>query len=204
MRYKLYEVTDTSASIVTSANYRNEIEAIKHSFEESGKHYEIVEDISLMDLSQIRISKSFKSRHPKASKLSKYRELYNSNGLKLLEQNPIVINSADNFLLDGYCSYIVLKESGYTGNIPVSLWESEHKYRLVYALHKNNSKPYHWICTESKYRNVNGINPGDKIVVRTRYGKQVVTVIGIEQVEFTDKRLKDIKRVVAKVVDING
>lgn len=66
----------------------------------------------LMKLRKIKISDRFKTHPPKDEKLNSRREVFLNHSADFLDlHHPIIVNK-DNTLIDGYCTYLVLKEYG--------------------------------------------------------------------------------------------
>lgn len=65
-----------------------------------------------MRLRKIKISDRFKTHPPKTEKLESRREVFLNHSTDFLDlHHPIIVNR-DNTLIDGYCTYLVLKEYG--------------------------------------------------------------------------------------------
>jgi len=63
-----------------------------------------------MRLRKIKISDRFRTHPPKEEKLNSRREVFLSHSEDFLDlHHPIIVNK-DNTLIDGYCTYLVLKE----------------------------------------------------------------------------------------------
>lgn len=192
MRYNVYNA-DT---IVFSTN--NIDEALNYTHQNEGD-FEIIEKQTLVAFNSIKVPVKFKVSVPKQYKLDKYRKVYNGSLAELLTLNPIVVNQSDHTLIDGYCSYLVLKESGYKGDIPVSLWSDTRKARIVFGKHYPDGNTYAWKISEGKYRYLGGIEPGNKLKVSTKFGIKTMTVTKVIVVQYVDSRLKNLKKVVGKV-----
>jgi hypothetical protein len=192
MRYNVYNA-DT---IVFSTN--NIDEALNYTHQNEGE-FEIIEKQTLVAFNRIKVPVKFKASVPKQYKLDKYRKIYSGSLTELLALNPIVIDQFDNTLIDGYCSYLILKESGYKGDIPVSLWSDTRKARIVFGKHYPDGKTYAWKISEGKYRYIGGIEPGNKLKVSTKFGIKTMTVTKVIVVQYIDTRLQNLKKVVGKV-----
>lgn len=65
-----------------------------------------------MKLRKIKISDRFKMHPPKDEKLDSRREVFLNHSTDFLDLHyPIIVNK-NNVLIDGYCTYLVLKEYG--------------------------------------------------------------------------------------------
>lgn len=65
-----------------------------------------------MKLRKIKISDRFKMHPPKDEKLDSRREVFLNHSTDFLDfHHPIIVNK-NNVLIDGYCTYLVLKEYG--------------------------------------------------------------------------------------------
>ena len=65
-----------------------------------------------MKLRKIKISDRFKTHPPKDEKLDSRREVFLNHSADFLNlHHPIIVNK-NNMLVDGYCTYLVLKEHG--------------------------------------------------------------------------------------------
>ena len=63
-----------------------------------------------MKLRKIKISDRFKTHPPKDEKLDSRREVFLNHSADFLDlHHPIIVNK-NNTLIDGYCTYLVLKE----------------------------------------------------------------------------------------------
>lgn len=63
-----------------------------------------------MRLRKIKISDRFRTHPPKKDKLNSRREVFLNHSEDFLDlHHPIIVNK-DNTLIDGYCTYLILKE----------------------------------------------------------------------------------------------
>ena len=192
MRYNIY----CNNTIVFSTN--NIDEALNYTHQ-NNREFEIIEKQTLIEFNNIKIPEKFKASTPKQYKLDKYRKVNNGSLSGLLALNPIVVNQSDNTLIDGYCSYLVLKESGYQGNIPVALWSDTRKARIVFGQHYPDGKTYAWKISEGRYRYLGGIEPSNKLRVLTKFGVKTITVTKVIVVQCIDSRLKGLNKVIGKI-----
>lgn len=129
------------------------------------ERYKIVEYISNFPLKDIVISESFKRTEPAPRKLDKIKAACVDRGE--LPTN-IVIND-NNMLIDGYCTYLVALEQGFT-DIPVYRGCIE----LVEAYHSSQrQQAYTWIVPAWLRGK---IKAGDRCLVRTSQGVARVKV----------------------------
>lgn len=138
-----------------------------------------------MKLSSIMIPPHFQSHPPAKWKKDLCLAYYDKH--RKLDRELIVNHTG--VLQDGYVGYIVLMENGiseYEVRV-VSEYvkpKSRHgSYRnqpttYVIACHGNNPNEYVWRVTENtKYRDA--ITPGSHVLVQTRNGNKVVTVVNV-------------------------
>lgn len=137
-----------------------------------------------MKLSAIKIRDSFANSKPNKKKMWMKRELYKHFG----ELSPIVVDG-NNVLVDGYISYLILKEFGIEstkvenlgGKYYTSKFFKEKETYYLYGVHRGNNKEYVWMIPENKVDKIIGqVLPGDQVIVNTMYGKETVTVTRIE------------------------
>ena len=136
-------------------------------------------------LKEIVISDDFKKTQPAAAKLGRVRQYVADFG-KLPEK--IVINE-NNVLIDGYCAYLVACELGMCGvNVKMGYVE------VIEAYHKNCSALFLWKVPE---RLIGKIRSGDRCIVRTKKGVQIVTVENVvrQQYPVQHPRMKNVIRI---------
>ena len=63
-----------------------------------------------MKLRKIKISDRFKMHPPKDEKLDSRREVFLNRSADFLVLHHAIIINKNNMLIDGYCTYLVLKE----------------------------------------------------------------------------------------------
>jgi len=129
MDNKIYKIISESWKV-------GEVELIKLLGERGGFRTDILTVINdnrfetittnMIDISEIKISKWFKSTSPKPEKLELYRQLQHKCNKGLLEINPIKIDG-NNYLVDGYCSYLVIKEKMDKGQVPIVIVKRREK-----------------------------------------------------------------------------
>ena len=151
-----------------------------------------------MNMKDIKISESFAATMPKEKKIKDCRDFWERNH----KQDRYVVVNRDNTLIDGYIQYLVLKEKGVT-QAEVKISDTKHKcwkrknrneniyqnarYKnnettYIYGIHSDNenAKEYIWRVPDSWVGWENDLLPGDKILVRTKYGVKPVIVTKIE------------------------
>lgn len=114
--------------------------------------------VTMVDISDILISKTFRNSPPRQEKINRSIEYYKKHGtldepLKLLDNN---------LLIDGYARYLAAKECG-AKILPCIVSEP---YRFIRAVHKPGGKVYTW-----KFKGMD-IKTGDIVLARCfTYGK---------------------------------
>lgn len=103
---------------------------------------------------------------PDPEKVKKYRSYFEEHGLSeriVTYPNPIV-NGRDKKLLDGYISYLIMKEKGFTHAVCLLMEEGEavKKYVCVVHMPGKNKKKYHWA-----YPLREAVVPGDLLLADT-------------------------------------
>lgn len=137
-----------------------------------------------MKLDAIKIRDSFANSKPNKSRMKRKRYLYKYYGI----YKSIVVDGND-VLIDGYMTYLILKEFGVKSTKVVNLGEKyytskffkEKEIYYLYGIHSGNDKEYVWVIPENKVDKIIGqVLPGDQVIVNTMYGKETVTVTRIE------------------------
>lgn len=140
-----------------------------------------------MDLDSIKISKMFAKSIPSQWKMDKRRKDFIENGIG----NKLIKVDENNYLVDGYITYLILKEFGVEKtkvrecNKEKKIFRSLEKLRndsryYVYGVHGNCEKEYVWVIPKSLEGEFIGkVLPGDKIIVHTKNGGKRVTVTRI-------------------------
>lgn len=170
-------------------------------------------------LSDIKIQDSFAKTIPKEEKMNECRQNWNTYH----RQDRYIVVDHNNFLIDGYVMYLVLKENSikkaevkisdrckkrwYRKNIKD--WVVSH-YRnvettYVYGVHPNSSctKEFIWRVPKSWVWFSENVQVGDTILCSTKFGCSPVIVTKVEildkcPVEFV------VKRVTSKKIERNG
>lgn len=121
-----------------------------------------------MPLEVIQIYPCFTEHPPKADKVEQKVEYFKETELL---QSPIILNS-DNFLIDGFTSYLLAKQSDIKC-VPVRYGIRQ----IVRACHKKGGQLYDWELPEYL---IDKVFVGDKVLVHTRHGVRFVTVAAVE------------------------
>ncbi len=122
-----------------------------------------------MEIKNIKIYPCFSEHPPKQGKLEGKECKYAQSGMAELD----IVLDAENYLIDGYCSYLIAKEKGLT-HVPVRYGERQ----VVKAYHKVGGKQFVW---ELPAKLIGKVVAGDKVVVHTKKGIKVVTVAAVEE-----------------------
>lgn len=111
----------------------------------------------------------------------------------------IVVNH-ENELIDGYIGYLILKESGFDGDVSVrksdkrkkkwfrkdtNNWSVEKSYRnmpttYVFGKHREDGREFMWRIPKNRHDLEDGITVGSHVFVNTKYGNKVITVTRVE------------------------
>ena len=135
---------------------------------------------------------------PKIEKMEYYRNYFKDKVLsedELTYPNPIVVDEKNN-LLDGYTSYLLMKEGGLEAAqcLLADPGTILKKYVCgVHMLDKNGSTAKKWYTWA--YPHKEPVVPGDVLVVNTRLGKKLikVTCVDVGTAGYVD-RLKKVRR----------
>lgn len=157
-----------------------------------------------MKLSDIKINKAFANSIPKENKMAECRD----NWRKYHKQDRYVVINRDNFLIDGYIQYLILKENNIKNAfVQVSdiLRKCRDSYKTkmttyIYGIHPNQKqkKQYIWRVPRLWKGWERDLLPGDKILVHTKYG---IRPIIITKIQWLDKCPVDfsVKKVFKKI-----
>lgn len=134
-----------------------------------------------MRLDDIKIRDSFASSRPSEEKMQMKKGEYIRSG----KLKPIMIDE-NNVLIDGYISYLILKEFG-VENTTVIIKEKDNLKKFmnkstyyIYGIYKNAGKEYSWFVPNGCIDGFIGkALPGDKVLVNTRNGNKRVTITRI-------------------------
>jgi len=156
-----------------------------------------------MRLSEIKIPTDFESSTPNTYKYNKCERYYKEN----YKQDRYLIVNENNYLIDGYIMYLVLKNNGaeygdarivtlngrkYTdrqrkhyGKLIPTDKNDTYKRKpttYVYGIHYKgfNHKTYMWRIPPTWTVMIKELQPGDKVYCKTRFGKVPVIVTQIE------------------------
>jgi hypothetical protein len=156
--------------------------------------------IENMKLSDIKISRAFGRSLPSEEKMAQHRLEYAEDQLR---NRCIVVDKRD-YLRDGYCTYLVLKENGIeeTGikrcrmnwrkkkhgdNVQTAPTYLTEPTVYIYGCHMNRdgaySREYVWRMTKAMCKSFGEdfIKAGDLVKVSTCKGKKVVQVTKVEK-----------------------
>lgn len=140
-----------------------------------------VEDIVILD--------SFKQTPPKEYKLEEVREYVRANG-KL--DRPVILKG--DTLVDGYTRYLIAVEFGME-EIPCSQY-SKTPHTFVKAKFGGVNKEYVWRIP----KNGTSVEVGDKVLVRTKYGKKKTAIVTVIEVFTSDDiELMKHKKIIKKI-----
>lgn len=165
-------------------------------------------------LSDIKIKESFVKTQPKEEKIKVCRAYWN----QYRKQDRDIVIDKNNFLVDGYIQYLVLKEQGVADVEVLMPNDIKHvnkrksnskkaNYRnqlttYIYGIHLNScdKRQRVWRVPESWIGWENDLLPGDKILVSTRRG---VAPIEITKIEWLQECPVDVPvlKVIRKLVD---
>lgn len=156
-----------------------------------------------MRLSEIKIPVDFESSIPNTYKYNKCERYYKENN----KQDRYLVVNENNYLIDGYIMYLVLKNNGaeygdvrivtlngrkYTdrqrkhyGKLIPTDKNNTYKRKpttYVYGIHYKgfNHKTYMWRIPTTWTAMIEELQPGDKVYCKTRFGRVPVIVIQIE------------------------
>lgn len=169
-----------------------------------------------MKLDDIKITKCFQESIPREQKMKVCRDFWKENEC----QDRYLVVNRDGYLVDGYIMYLVLKENGCNEavvefsdrkikrrarikkpvnieciNSPTKMTYKNMLTTYVYGQHLKNdgtrSKEYVWRIQNG--RNIE-VSVGDIVLANTKFGRGVVEVTKVEQLEKcpVDYRVKKI------------
>lgn len=136
-----------------------------------------------MRIDDIKIYPCFTEHPPKADKIEQKEQYSIETGLL---QSPIILNS-DNYLIDGYTSYLIAKAHGIR-NVTVRYG----KRQIVRASHKQGGQLYDWELPEQL---IDKVSDGDRVLVHTQRGIRTVTVAAVEPYK-PQKYIKALRKVI--------
>lgn len=174
-----------------------------------------------MRLSDIKIKDSFANSVPTEEKVSVCRQYWNENH----EQDRYIVVDYNNFLIDGYIQYLVLKENDVDiAEVKISdkkrkRWSRKNKqlkvqksnktnYRecettYIYGIHPKSKsiKERVWRVPNSWWTGwADNLNIGDMLLVKTKYGLAPIEITRIERLSECPVDIP-VKTVVKKIVD---
>lgn len=155
-----------------------------------------------MRLEDIKIKGSFANSVPSECKMNECREYWN----RTHGQDRYIVVDYDNFLIDGYIQYLVLKENDmYMAEVQVcdkkkNKWSRKNRhikkqkngklnYRetetaYIYGIHPNSNdhKERVWRVPNSWWNGwADSLNVGDMLFVKTKYGLAPIEITRIER-----------------------
>lgn len=178
-----------------------------------------------MRLVDIKIKDSFADSIPKEDKINVCRQHWD----KTHEQDRYIVINRDNFLIDGYIQYLVLKENDINvaevqiSNKKKKKWTRKNKqskiqklnktnYRenrttYIYGVHPNSKsiKERVWRVPNSWWNGwINSLNIGDMMLVHTKNGLAPIKITKIERLSKcpVDMPVKTVVRKLRKKEDI--
>lgn len=139
-----------------------------------------------MELSDIKINKTFANTVPSEEKMEKCRQHWN----KYNTQDRYITVNHKNVLIDGYVQYLILKEQGINeAEVKVSSYSTYKYYNqmttYIFGVHPNskNDKERVWRVPHSWTEWENGLVPGDRIMVFTKHGIAPIIITRIERLD---------------------
>lgn len=136
-------------------------------------------DKIMMKVSDIKVTRMFSSTTPKAEKMERCRQYYREHGV--LDRDIVI--GASGVLVDGYIALLVLKENNVEQTeVVVKQRHNPSRKTYVFGRHKTCPKEYCWKIT-GHTQQLEHLKIGNKMVVNTKHGKSVATIIRIEQLE---------------------
>lgn len=122
-----------------------------------------------MRVADIKIFPSFLERGPAPEKLKRKEEYYLRTGRF---ESEVVLDAAGN-LIDGYTTYLLARRYG-VEHVTVSYGRRQ----IIRAAHKPGGKLYIWELPKTL---VGQVRAGDRCVVRTEKGRNMVYVAAVEE-----------------------
>lgn len=133
----------------------------------------------MMNVSDIKVTRMFRNTTPKTEKIERCRQYYREHGV--LDRDIVI--GASGYLVDGYIALLVLKENNVEQTeVVVKHRNAPSKVTYVFGRHKTCPKEYCWKIT-GKTKQLEHLKIGNKMVVNTKHGKSVATIIRIEELE---------------------
>lgn len=135
----------------------------------------------MMNVADIKITRAFGGTTPKESKMERCRQYFQEHGT--IDRDIVV--SPSGHIQDGYVALLVLKENNVAQTeVVVKRRRTPINPRTTYVFgrHKTCPKEYCWRITGSTQQ-LENLQIGNKMVVNTKHGKSVATIVRIEQLE---------------------
>ena len=158
-------------------------------------------------LNDICIPQAFAKTTPKQEKVQKFMDEYRNNG----DFQKHILLAAQNLLVDGYARFVALTELGEEECV-VDLLCEDKKYSIcpepprkkeietmyIFGVHptSHTNKEYMWrVPNKPSFVFFKGkIQPGDMILVHTKYGVMPVTVTRTERRPIQDETVKTVAK----------
>lgn len=158
----------------------------------------------IFPVDKIKIKDKFLNHPPKSAKLAECRKYFEKHG----NVNHKVVIDADNYLVDGYVGYLILKEKG-VKDTDVDYAESykNQETLYIYGKHIGKNKELVWRIPNTKTQKAyHEIQVGQKILVdarNARTGKDCILPVIVTRMSILQEppRPGYIKRVVAWNLD---
>lgn len=137
---------------------------------------------------EIVIPITFERTKPRESKINKCRMYYDTYG----ELDRSIVINKNNYLIDGYVAYLALKEKGFVyeeidvkkinGTMITEKYDSYINIPTIYVFgkHKDDGKEFMWRIPESKKGKASSLAIGQRILVNTKQGNQIIRVTRVE------------------------
>ena len=122
-----------------------------------------------MRLKDIKIYPCFRETPPSEEKMARKRQYMEESGAF---QSSVIVNG-ENYLIDGFTSYLLAMECGLT-EMPVL----HGKRQIIKARHVLDGKLYAW---ELPPHLTDQVFVGDRVLVHTQRGVRCVTVAAVEE-----------------------
>lgn len=133
-----------------------------------------------MKISSIKVPKRYLNTATKNGKVMRYQS----------QEGNVVINQY-NYLVDGYSYYQYCQLCGIEDVRFKQVTEQERI--LVIGRHDNSAKEFTWYTYDTS------IQPGDRLFVKTKCGKQIATCTRIVIEDVPDIAAPNIKKVISKI-----
>ena len=119
-------------------------------------------------IEDIKIYPCFEESPPSQKKMERKAQYFEREG----EFQSEIVLDEDNYLIDGYTSYLLAKQIG-----AKCVFIRYGKRQVVRAYHRPGGKLYEWELPE---RLIDKVSSGDRVLVHTKGGARSVTVAAVE------------------------